>query len=222
MDMEIRIILSEKGCFVEELLSEDVYGRRRQVDIEDLAEIFQVLREEGQKLDDSIVFKYPLFPNVKEGVIGTAIHKNGTVTYLWFCKPGIRPFIFYDETFYVGYPGLLFIFGVQNTKVVGSRLLAVKDEEITLDTELFYYPFSNVYRNHSICWGNYSLPSVERVEDIGVLVRQFFSLPNNQDLYNDNNLSNLPLRELLQELSDKPFNMAYLRPINKVYEDLFN
>ncbi len=116
-------------------------------------------------------------------------------------------------------PRLLFLFKRQGKRIVEEALVAVVDEgPITPKTALFAYPLSNVYDNTTCCWHLPDRPYT--LADIPGLARSFFSTPNNWDLYNARNRSDLDYRALIGELTQKQaFPQEWLAPLQITWAD---
>lgn len=127
----------------------------------------------------------------------------------------------HDEatTHLIPLPRLLFLFVRQGKRIVEKALVAVADEgPITPKTALYAYPLSNVYDNTTCCW---HVPDQSyALGDIPGLARAFFSTPNNWDLYNARNRSDLDYRALISQLTQRQaFPQEWLAPLQLTWAD---
>jgi hypothetical protein len=119
----------------------------------------------------------------------------------------------------VGYPAMLFWFSFFNEKAEAS-VVAVKDSIIKASTELYRFPFSNVYQSGSICWPSLSRNRIQDLHQLATLPYLFLGAPKNMDLYE--NIEKINLRELLDSLQNQDFDDEKLVPHGKTISDLLN
>lgn len=96
---------------------------------------------------------------------------------------GVRPVELYEETFMVPFPITVFKLGARNGKLCVSYVYAASDEVVTDQSRLSYFPFSNVYEDGKICWGQNTLPNINAMRDFDLVTGLFFGSPANTDLY---------------------------------------
>ena len=121
---------------------------------------------------------------------------------------------FYEDVFKdVGIPSLIFAITLSKGQFRKASVLAVKDKNITDDTQLYHYPFSNVGYNGGICFGRNHMITFDykRLTNLQGFPDMFLSMPNNNDQYGGKNNSGLEYRPLLKELSGKDFPDEYLK-----------
>lgn len=165
-----------------------------------------------------------ILPN---GYVTGAISANGTkecrVTIQLPAQ--IRPIIFYDTVYTVPFPALVFYFEAGKAgSVTVSKCYAVKEENMLNETSrLYQYPFGNVYQgNGNICWGNISLPEINKLKDFDQLPEIFFSSSTNDDLWHSGFSGARTQREFLNNLKTmQSFPEDWLIPCNKTAIDLF-
>lgn len=116
-----------------------------------------------------------------------------------------RGVVYYNDTYFVPNPNLLFIFKINNGIVAEKRCFAVKTTEITATTPLYQFPFGNVSEAWgSMCYGNIKLPSCIDFSTIDELVQLFLNGQVNDDLYRKEfTTKNCKQFELLKFLSNK-------------------
>ena len=93
-----------------------------------------------------------------------------------------------DEVIQIPYPTCLFIFFIQNKKVYELKLFALKHPLQTIGKDkLYWFPFSNVYQDGRICWGNagVSLKVNKPMEMVGI-INQFLGSTFNGDVAQNN------------------------------------
>jgi len=111
----------------------------------------------------------------------------------------------YHDTVYNRFPipNLVFGFRLNGNKVVGVGIGVIGTGEISENTEMYHYPFSNV-SGFSMCTGGNRLPTVKKTSALANLPYFILGLPDNDDRYNENhNKPKLGHRELLEHLKDK-------------------
>lgn len=119
----------------------------------------------------------------------------------------------YGDILYEGFPlpRLLFGFCLTNIGRICHMAVGIPDSgELSMDTAMFLWPFSNVYRDNQVCLGNNTLPLLQSLTHLQDVARFFLTLPNNNDLYvQQNNRPGLPYPELLHHLKDKDRQYYY-------------
>lgn len=102
-------------------------------------------------------------------------------------------------------PKLVFGFWVEaGGKVLQAAMGVVKDGQLTPETPMFFYPFSNVRSNSTICMGANVLPTVKSLTELTKLADDILKMPNNDDFFDPmENKLHLPHEKLLEHLKDK-------------------
>ena len=123
--------------------------------------------------------------------------------------------------------------GVDGWRVSNSGVLCFKEQFITKETQLYRFPFSNIYRGStygSICWGN-EIPIANNLAQSVSLIHSFLGAVMNTHLFepfyvknfefkcSSEFLSYLSLRS--EELESFPYKDVPLQKIIK-YQDLIN
>ena len=141
-----------------------------------------------------------------EGCIAVVMEKK--YVYYHIRYPELYADFSYYETEYLNFPipRLVFCFKYEPSvrKVVDVGLCVVKDERLTPDTPTYRYPFSNVHGNLSVCLGNNALPVYKDPARLHTLAAYILRLPNNDDLYSEqNNRFHAGFRDLLEQMKNK-------------------
>lgn len=122
-------------------------------------------------------------------------------------NPELRADICYGEQEYPDFPIPRMVFGVrllESGRVADCSLGVVEDGPLSLETRMFYYPFSNVYENSGVCTGNNVLPMYKKLTSLKNFPRYLLGIPDNDDFYHpEHNKLGLPHDELLAHLQDK-------------------
>lgn len=100
------------------------------------------------------------------------------ISVLLEVRPHVRKFYTVDTTPYTApLPGTVFkIIGeIKDSKIniAGTNVLVYKDPVITPDTELFNFPYGNVFINSAICWGSIKVAPVKEIIYLGAVVETF-------------------------------------------------
>lgn len=123
-----------------------------------------------------------------------------------------RADITYMSTAYKDFPlpRLVFGFTVESSGRISAVKLGVPAlGKLKPDTQMYYYPFSNVSR-FSLCTGANSLPHIKTLQSLQNLPDYILALPDNDDHYQERNTRlGLGHRDLLEHLKDKDRQYYY-------------
>jgi hypothetical protein len=120
----------------------------------------------------------------------------------------------YFKTVYENFPlpRMVFAFDLNlYGQVTGAYMAVMADEKPKASTQLFKFPFSNVYHDGRICIGaGNELPAYKKLPALAGLPHHILSLPNNDHNYDrGGNRLKLGYRELLDHLWDKEPSYYY-------------
>lgn len=147
-----------------------------------------------------------------EHCLSYAVSDSTKTLTLW--HPALRVDYTYHKTTYENFPipRMVFRFDLNsNGRVTNSWAAVLADEKPKPGTQLYRWPFSNLYRDGSICIGAAnSLPAYKNLWTLHGLPNLILTLPNNDHNYDraDNKLK-LSYRELLDHLQDKDPSYYY-------------
>lgn len=136
----------------------------------------------------------------------------------------VRPFRFWKGPgeimeMSVGYPRLLFKFMVLDGTVMSLHVRAAREDRIKNDTQMYYYPYTNVTPDGGVCLGTYRYPPVKELRQLSTFPDVFYDLPNNADLYNPQHGGGMHLKKLLTANENREFNDSLLAACqNENYE----
>ena len=195
-DMSIHIS-TERGEVVVEQQKAGGVTTHKHITPQDLCDCFLTSRYDDER------HAIGLLP---EGCIAVVMEKKHTYYYIRY--PDLYADFSYYETEYRDFPipRLVFCFKYLRNehKVAEVSLCVVKDERLTQDTPTYRYPFSNVHGNQSICLGNNALPVYKDPARLHSLAAYILRMPNNDDLYSDqNNRLHAGFRDLLEQMKNK-------------------
>ena len=111
---------------------------------------------------------------------------SATEKYFVLWNPELRADVIYGDKEYPNFPIPRMVFGVrvlENGKVAECSMGVVADEAPTMDTPMFFYPFSNVHSNDRVCTGNNVLPRYRKISALKNFPRYLLGLPDNDDMY---------------------------------------
>jgi len=147
------------------------------------------------------------FSKVPKNASFVATTSAGTTYFYEIPKSKIRV-KFQDVAFEnVGHPRLLFAITCVNDQVRGVKLCALKGKvELNLETELYHYPYSNVFTDGRVCWSGWDELPIDQIP------LMFLSTSNNSHL-NEDTLS------LFQKYQNKNFNDRNLKPMQLTIEN---
>lgn len=135
--------------------------------------------------------------------------------YLFLWNPELRADMTYNGVEYPDFPIPRLVFGVRildSGKVADSFIGVVEDEEPTMDTIMYHYPFSNLYPKEGgrVCTGNNVMPRYRDLRKLSQFPRYLLGLPDNDDFYDSkHNRLELGHRELMEHLKDKDPSYYY-------------
>ena len=132
---------------------------------------------------------------------------SATEKYFVLWNPELRADVIYGDREYPNFPIPRMVFGVrvlENGKVAECSMGVVADEAPTVDTPMFFYPFSNVHSDDRVCTGNNVLPRYRKISALKNFPRYLLGLPDNDDMYDrEHNRLKLSHGELREQLKDK-------------------
>jgi hypothetical protein len=124
---------------------------------------------------------------------------------LW--NPELRADMSYGGVDYPDFPLPRLVFDIrmlENGKVVDCSMGVVADEPPTPDTQMYYYPFSNVYSDGRVCTGNNVLPRYQKLTALKHFPRYLLEIPDNDDMFRrECNQKCMNHREIMEHLKDK-------------------
>lgn len=192
-------------------------------------ELISILQASKNNVDNkrsALEYSSNLLPHLNIHTIQTKKYKDGTEYFVLLRDADPADFEYYGNMFEkVGMPRLLFAVVVLNNIVQGFKIAAVKDRVIKADTEIYYYPFSNVSGPTSFaCLGgnNISKFTIDNTSQLHTMPSVFLAMPNSNDGYSNKNESGLEYRPLLEKLSGKKFPLKFLKPARMNYEKWFD
>ena len=114
--------------------------------------------------------------------------------------------ITYIKTEYKDFPlpRLLFVFTIENSGRISQVNLGIPAPgKLTPETQMFFYPFSNV-RGFHMCTGANTLPYINDLQLLKNMPDYILSLPDNDDYFDANhNQKKMSRRDLMEHLVDK-------------------
>lgn len=146
---------------------------------------------------------------------------------LW--NPDLRADMIYQDVEYPNFPIPRMVFWVRmlsNGKIAECAIGVVADEKPTPESQMFRYPFSNVFPNGSVCTGNNVLPKCRKLSALASFPRYMLGLPDNDDMFDEaNNQLHLRHRDLMEHLKDKEpayYYSTILVPTGKTLQEFIN
>lgn len=134
------------------------------------------------------------------------------------------------EFFHIGFPRMVIQFLVStsnNSKmsIRETRLYAVMDNNlpITDETPLYTFPYPNVGKDNGIvCWGQNQRLEIKDIVELERAFTWFTSAPFNEDhgVRTTHNIRHF--RELMEQITDLPFDDVWLIAQRETFGDLFN
>lgn len=202
------IEIKEDGSNLVSIL-EEVNGRKKEklISMDDL--ISSIVSSSKKGNFDTIIS--PIYRNISgTKLIQSKQYAKNSTLYVLHREKFLAPMKVYNR-FHgdIGYPGLLFGINVVNNRLSNLSVVAVKDTDINEDTEIYYYPYTNVSGiDGRVCLGS-------NIFDTGILdgdklfnvPNEFFSMPNTLHSYSfKNNTKRYEFEELVISLKNKDFD----------------
>lgn len=157
-------------------------------------------------------------PMLPRGTIRYVEVNGGWRNYCFIEIPPHRRTVYYHEAVIEDIPFPRLVFGFELMQRDGKHditkvmLGALEDQCLpNEDSEVFFYPYTNVTSDFTVCWGGSQLPSLDRVSQLSTIPELFFNSPNSDCYYSSANVSNKPYRELVESLKGEEFPDAYLK-----------
>ena len=138
----------------------------------------------------------------------------------------IREMYMYEQSYRLPVPDTLFLFRVLHREqgeitLCDSAVFAMDGPWQGDDTQLYGFPYGNVFDEHTICWGDYNV-TLPNFYNIDTMMDMFLGTPFNTDLagHFDSGSEALSLDEFWSDLDQgTEFPVAMLEPVC-VYKDL--
>ena len=200
-EMVLRISPSKAEAIVE--MHEKGTISRKSITVDSLANCFLASRYDDETHPTGLL---------PEGCIGVTMTPKYTFYFIRY--PELYADFTYYDTEYLNFPipRLVFCFKYmpREAKVADCYLCVVKDERLTPDTLIYYYPFSNVHEDWRICTGNNALPAYKDPARLHTLAAYLLRLPNNDDLFStEKNRLHAQYRDLLEQMKGKEPSLYY-------------
>lgn len=205
------------------LIKEENNGliKEKTINYSDFFKIMQSLYENsnGKKIESLKGYLY--CENNNNSIIQTLMTDKKNSKVIIKRRKSKAPFIIGNRTMEIEYPNLLFVADIVNGCFSTLLVMATKDDIIDYNTELYYYPFTNVYENNRVCLGGNRL-NIAHYEDKKILEipNLFFSMPNTGSSYRQKNSKGFATNELVSYILENGFNDELLVSQNKRYRDL--
>ncbi|WP_026801313.1 hypothetical protein [Pontibacillus halophilus] len=125
----------------------------------------------------------------------------------------------------VGFPSMIFCYQLDDSKITNLRVVAVKEKdmsEISENTEIYRFPFSNVQRSE-VCMGANPFPKIESVRELKTLHNFFITIPFTNEWFdaNSNNSDVYDLRELFNSVQGQAFPTEWLSSEGITFNQFF-
>lgn len=210
MASKINIHLYEDRDTADVDITEDSIIKHKLVSLTDLEQCF--LRSKGEE-------KMRFEGLMPEGLISYSC--SVTESYIVLRYPAQK--MTYFSTFadpYPDFPMPNLAFGILMNKdhmILRTFLRVLPQGHLTLDSPLYYYPFSNVYDNGEICMGKNEALTYDHLQSLENYPPYVLTLPNNADLFaNLHNKRGWEYKELLHKLAKKKPDYYYKNVLVRV------
>lgn len=151
---------------------------------------------------------------------------NSTEKIIAIRNDELRADLSYKDKVYSNFPLPRLVFRVRlldTGRMADCAIGVIADEEPTMNSLMYRYPFSNVYSDGKVCTGNNVLPKYKKLTSLRYFPRYLMELPDNDDMFSvENNKLHLNHLQLLEHLQDKDPAYYYsdiLVPSGKTLKD---
>lgn len=187
------------GLFIEE--KENGRSVRKYINFEDLEEIFK----RNVNLDTGILPKDCIYYSRENGNTIVVMQREPQKTEISYHKRGTSEV----QKYTVPTPYSIFGFLVRERRVVESFLVASQMPILEMTTEVYRFPFGNVFNDFRICWGRTTLPTIRSPRFLAGLPNLFYAAPFNGDLseniFRDYHYERYNLEHFFNELNGREF-----------------
>jgi len=161
-----------EGLFIEEKQG----GRsvRKYVNFEDFEEIFK----KNINIDTGILPKGAIYYSRENGNTIVILQRDPQKTEVSYHRRGSSDVVKYN----IPTPYSVFGFIVRERRIVDSFLVASQMPILENTTEVYKFPFGNVFDDFRICWGRTTLPTIRSPRFLAGLPNLFYAAPFNGDL----------------------------------------
>lgn len=206
------------------LIQEENNGlfKEKTINYSDFFKIMQSLYENSIKDKKNESLKGYLYcENNNNSIIQTIMTDKKNSSVIIKRKKSKAPFIINNKTMEIEYPNLIFVVNIANGSFSTLKVMATKEDIIDYNTELYYYPFTNVYADSRVCLGGNRLRiSHYETNKILEIPNLFFSMANTGQSHKKTNSKNFDTNELISYILENGFNDELLVSQNKNYRDL--
>lgn len=141
---------------------------------------------------------------------------------LFLFHPETKANVTYHKTEFkdVPFPNLVFCFGVRNEQLVTKTVFAYKDRFLRDETQLYRFPFSNVFEGGRLCY--FDNTPIKDLVQLQTFAHRWLNATFNDHLYDEQRctLLNKPLREILEMSQGKEFDKDMLVPLNVRFQEM--
>lgn len=162
--------------------------------------------------------KYVSIPKLASNIYSVKISSIDKSSFDCLCvyKAEKRAFAIAGQFFRLPYPALLMVLKVRKGARNEMSMFALNTDSPTDDSELYLYPFGNVYEDGKVCMGNIVSKTIRSIQDVDFIFDDFISGITNEHLYrmqNNLGLTQLELVKYIEHMDSYPVEL--LKPANK-------
>ncbi|GAK41967.1 putative PRTRC system protein B [Paenibacillus sp. TCA20] len=119
----------------------------------------------------------------------------------------------------IPYPKMVFAFAVAGKTLISAYVAAYKDLSLRDTSELYRFPYSNVYDSGKLCYWTNEL--VHDLVQLQTFPYQWREVPNNDHIYfsGETNKIKDTLYNVFDMFKNKPFDYDILTPMNTTFGD---
>lgn len=178
-----------EGVYVTE--GEGALQTKKFLEMDDLRDIFT----SNVQLETGILPKGCLYYLKQDGKTILLIAQEARIRRILYRRGGSI------QEYNIPTPAVVFGLVMEAGTLVQSYCAASNFPIASNESQLFRFPFGNVYGDARICWGNADIEPIRQLSHAAEIPNIFFEAPFNGDLSGDANSSGLGLSEYFQDLN---------------------
>lgn len=132
-----------------------------------------------------------------------------------------------DEIYTIGFPRLIIQYDIikspSTQRIIETKIFAVLNNKkaITEDTEIYRFPYPNVYHDGRVCWGSNHPKEIKDIMELEKMFNWFVSAPFGEDLGVKTTHGMPNFKQLIEVIQDKDFDDDWMISENMTFRELF-
>lgn len=187
------------------------------IEVDDLIDILKASKTVIKDKEAELLFRTPVLTSFNDVSTISYTVINNNVQYIILKKDeGPHDFAFGGEIIkQMNLPTLIFTFKIYDGMIMNGYVCCVKDTIVTEKSEVYYYPFGNVYLDTHICFGgnNMSNHKICDYTQLHSMPSRFLLMPTS-DTYTQKSRYKMETYKLCRHLANNKFDKEMLLEYN--------